>query len=151
MSLASLQQVMEASLMSASPFARSLFERAAWGAEDVERFVNEVGNVTIATVGATGAPHAAPVIVGCNDGTMYFSVSRGSVLLRNLSHDVRAAFTVVALGHSVLGQGSVELVGASQECTRLADGLGRRLGALIVDEAWDGYLYSIQPRRLFAS
>jgi len=102
---------MNRSVEAATPFARSLFMPAQWDAQQVQQFVNEVGNMTVATVNASGMPHAAPVIAGCADGTLCFSVSPKSVLLRNLAAGSRIAFTVVGSGHNVLGQGSAEPVG----------------------------------------
>jgi len=143
---------MNRSVEAATPFARSLFMPAQWDAQQVQQFVNEVGNMTVATVNASGMPHAAPVIAGCADGTLCFSVSPKSVLLRNLAAGSRIAFTVVGSGHNVLGQGSAEPVGEARGLGHLARALGEqsRLGGLIL-EPWEGLIYAVTPSRLFAS
>lgn len=152
MALGALQSVMDRSIGSASPFAHSLFVQAHWDATEVQRFVNEVGNMTVATVNTGRIPHAAPVIAGYADGTLYFSVSPHSVLMRNLSAGSRIAFTVVGSGHNVLGQGSAKSRGNARDLGNLVPALGEqsRLSKLIL-EPWEGMIYDVAPSRLFAS
>src|SRR5256884_2340379 len=65
----------------------------------------------LATVGATGWPHVAPVMYTMNDdGSLDFDVD--GVKLRNLSAEPRAAMVVDAMGpkRGVAMQGQVSLI-----------------------------------------
>lgn len=151
MPLAELQEVLDRSLAKATEFTRTLFTANPLTARQVQGFANEAGGMTLATVNREAKPHAAPVICGCADGVIYFSASKGSALLRNIRREPAVAFTIGASG-SVIGQGSAILVGSATELGRLVEPLGveSKLSALILD-AWDGYIYSIQLSRIFAS
>lgn len=147
MSLADLQRTMDESLKSANAFTRRLFEASSWDAERVQTFINQTGNITIATVRSSGKPHAALVIAGCDDGTIYFSVSRGSALLGNLRRQPEVAFTV---GHSIMGRGPATDAGSASDVPELHLNVSRQLADLL-SEPWDGYIWKVVPSRIFAS
>ena len=108
--------------------------------------------MTVATVDRRGRPHAAPVICGCANGTLYFTASDGSALLRHLQDNAALAFTISAPGHDVFGQGDGVRTGRSMELGSLAPALGTesRLAKLLL-EGWDGEVWSISIAKIFAS
>ncbi len=152
MSLEELQAVIDASLQRASPLTRRLFAESEMDAAAARDFVNETKSVTIATVRASGEPHASLTLIACsNDGGLYFAVNRESVLFRNLQRSQSIALTVDNAVHGIMAQGRAELVGEARE---LRDSLIRKLEALTLDgrwtpEGWEGMLYRIQLDRIF--
>ena len=146
MSLDELQQVIDQSIASASAFTRGLFENNHWNAARLQEYSNEDGSMTVATVTSDGKPHAALVIAACIDGIFYFTASPRSQLLRNLRRDPTVAFTI---SDKVMGRGTVELAGAAKDLGHLRSQASKTLGALI-DEGWEGSIYSIRPERVFA-
>ena len=150
MSTETLQNLLDASMASASPFTRSL-EGEEQSAAQVEEFINAARNITIAVVRSTGLPHAAPVIGGCVDGQIYVTVSPGSVLANCLNRSPEVAFTVAGLVNTLIGAGTAEKVGRPSEtpevCGRLdrASPFGR-----FAPEGWNGFVYILRPRRIFA-
>ena len=102
--------------------------------------------MTVATVTRDGKPHAVTVIAACVDGTLYFTASPGSLLLRNLRRDPSVAFTI---SDKVMGRGTAELAGMAKDLGHLESQAGKTLGALI-DEGWEGSVYSIRLERVFA-
>lgn len=119
MSLKALQTTIDRSLDHASTLSRTIFADEAWSASRIQDFVNEVGAMIVATANRSGVPHAAPVVAGCADDDLYFSVSPGSVLRRNLVDGSRIAFTVAGHGHTVVGQGTATPTGEAAELAEL--------------------------------
>lgn len=150
MSLQSLQEILDQSRQNASPFTHSL-EGEVQRAVQLEQFVNATRNVTLAVVRSGGLPHAAPVIGGCLDGGIHVTVSPGSVLANCLARSPEVAFTMADVVHTVIGAGTAEQLGRASE---LVD-VRQRLDAAspfgsFAPEGWDGYIYLLHPRRLFA-
>jgi uncharacterized pyridoxamine 5'-phosphate oxidase family protein len=117
----------------------------------VQRFVNRIREVTIATVLADGSPHASPTITACLNGTIYFAVHRRSATWRNLQRDPSIAFTVSDRGHAVLRRGVATFAGSSTD-TALIKRLARTSSlGLFTPEGWEGDVYAIEPTKLFAS
>ena len=152
MSLQSLQQALDLSLERATPFAKSLFEGNTWTADEVQDFANAVGSITLATIDAQGRPHAAPLIGGCMDGTLLCSVSVDSAVLRHVRKDPNIAFTITGESHSVMGTGTARVRGHTSELPEVGEALDAdsKLGQLFHD-TWDGFVYEIEVRRIFAS
>jgi hypothetical protein len=148
--LEALQGVIEKSRAEATAFTASLFD-LPWKAREVQRFVNRIREVTIATVLTDGSPHASPTITACLNGTIYFAVHQRSATWRNLQRNPSIAFTVSDRGHAVLGRGVATFAGSSTD-TALIKRLARTgsLG-LFTPEGWEGDVYAIEPTRLFAS
>jgi nitroimidazol reductase NimA-like FMN-containing flavoprotein (pyridoxamine 5'-phosphate oxidase superfamily) len=150
MSIDTLQDLLDASMAAASPFTRSLDgeERTA---REVEEFINATRNVTIAVVRRTGLPHAAPVIGGCVEGEVYVTVSPGSVLAKCLGRSPEVAFTVAGIVNTLIGAGTAEMVGRPSECSELCNCLDQASPfGKFAPEGWDGFVYVLRPRRLFA-
>lgn len=150
--MADLQDAIDRSLASATPFTRSIFASDAWDAARVAGFVNAVRNLTAATVGPTGAPHAAVVIAACHAQQIHFSVAPESVLARNLARGSRLAFTLAEKSHAVMGQGSAVLAGRSPQDVELIERLAAasRSGRFTTP-GWEGLIYRIEIDRIFAS
>lgn len=150
MSIETLQALLDASMAAAAPFTRSL-EGEERTAHKVEEFINATRNVTIAVVRRTGLPHAAPVIGGCVEGEIYVTVSPGSVLANCLDRSPEVAFTVAGLVNTLIGAGTAEKVGRPTECFELCDRLDRSSPfGKFAPEGWNGFVYALRPRRLFA-
>jgi nitroimidazol reductase NimA-like FMN-containing flavoprotein (pyridoxamine 5'-phosphate oxidase superfamily) len=150
MSIETLQDLLDASLAAASPFTRSL-EGEERTARHVEEFINATRNVTIAVVRRTGLPHAAPVIGGCVEGEIYVTVSPGSVLANCLDRSPEVAFTVAGLVNTLIGAGTAEKVGRPSECPELCDSLDAASPfGKFAPEGWNGWVFALRPRRLFA-
>jgi nitroimidazol reductase NimA-like FMN-containing flavoprotein (pyridoxamine 5'-phosphate oxidase superfamily) len=150
MSIATLQDLLDASMAAASPFTRSL-EGEMRTAREVEEFINATRNVTIAVVRRTGLPHAAPVIGGCVEGNIYATVSPGSVLANCLGRSPEVAFTVAGLVNTLIGAGTAENVGPPSQCSELCNRLDRASPfGKFAPEGWNGLVYRLRPRRLFA-
>jgi hypothetical protein len=150
--LGELQAVLDRSFERAQPFTRSFLPATAWRAEAVQEFINATRNMTVAVVRRDGRPHAAPVIAACTDGTIYFSVSPGSVLMGCLERDPAVAFTVTDVARTLIGSGSASAVARSLEAPELMATLDRAAGlGHFTPPGWDGWVYSVAPARLFAA
>ena len=152
MSLDALQQALEASLVTASPLTRSIFARNRLTALAVQRIINDVMGGTVATVSDGGRPHAAIVLVACHDGTIVFTVSQHSRLLRDLHRDPAVGLSVIAAHHDVIVQGRAEQLGKAGDLPELMRDLHRlsRKGRF-TPHGWPGYLYAIAIEKIFAS
>ncbi len=149
-SLEDLQTVLDVSKASASLFTLSL-EGEERTAAQVEEFVNATRNVTVAVVRKNGLPHAAPVIGGCVDGRVHVTVSPGSVLANCLERSPEVAITAADPVHSLIGSGTAEKLGRPSELGDLCSRLGRAspFGSF-APEGWDGFIFRLDLRRLFA-
>ena len=147
-----MQQVLDASLASASRLTQSLFAGPRWTAGQASDFINSVRQITVATVSARGEPHAATAICACLDGVIHFTASHGSALLGNLRRDPKVAFTITDQSHGIIGRGVTVLAGKSLEAHDLVDRLAAatRKGTF-TPAGWDGYIYAVTLDRLFAS
>ena len=151
MTLADLQVVIDHSLDHASPLTRQLFGDP-WTPDAVQRFVNRVAAATVATVRPDGRPHAALVIVACLDGVIHFTATPGSVLLGDLKRDDRVALTVSDMINGLMTEGRARPMGRGRDI----DALLARLGTVVdrgvfTPPGWDGYVYALDPDRLFAA
>ncbi len=150
MSLEELEALLVASKQAASAFTRQL-EGEDRTAEEVEQFVNHTRNVTLAVVRKSGLPHAAPVIGGSVGGEIYVTVSPGSVLANCLQRSPEVAFTVADLVHSVIGAGTAQNLGRLSELEDLRVRLDRASPfGHFAPEGWNGFVFRLLPRRLFA-
>jgi pyridoxine/pyridoxamine 5'-phosphate oxidase len=150
--VSSISEALAASLAGASSFAQSLFADDSWTAPQVSGFVNERRNATIATTNANGQPHAAVVIAASVDDGIYFTVAPQSVLARNLADNARIAFTICDSAHAVMGQGTGVRVGPALELQTLVDDLATASAAgRFTPDGWDGDIYQIDIRRIFAN
>ncbi len=150
MSLEQLQQLLDDSRDRASAFTRSL-EGEVQTADQLEEFVNLTRNVTLAVVRRSGLPHATPVIGGCIDGVIHVTVSPGSVLANCLHHSREVAFTLADIVHTVIGAGTAEPLGRVSELPDVVAMLDTAspFGQFAPPD-WDGFIYVLHPRRLFA-
>ena len=150
MSIETLQDLLDASMAAASPFTRSL-EGGDRTAQQVEEFVNATRNVTVAVVRSNGQPHAVPVIGGCIDGEIHVTVSPGSLLANCLDRSPEIAFTVADLVHTLIGSGTAKKVGRPSDSAELCERLDSAspFGKFAPD-GWNGFVYTLRPRRLFA-
>jgi nitroimidazol reductase NimA-like FMN-containing flavoprotein (pyridoxamine 5'-phosphate oxidase superfamily) len=150
MSLEELETMLVASKEAASPFTLSL-EGADRTAHDVEQFINQTQTITVAVVRKGGLPHAVPVIAACIDGEIFCTVSPGSVLANCLQRSEEVAFTVTDLVHSVIGSGTAEKIGRISELGELHARLDRASPfGQFAPGGWDGFVYRLRPRRMFA-
>jgi hypothetical protein len=152
MSLDDLQRAIDSTLVTASPLARSIYQNERWSAALVQRFVNRVMGATVATVRDDGSAHAAVVLAACLDGTLHFTASAGSLLLRNLERRAAIAMTVVDRNHDLTVRGEAIRVGSAStvpDLMRELHGLSRR--DQFTPEGWEGYLYAVRIERIFLS
>lgn len=150
--MSSISEALATSLTGASSFAQSLFAEDSWTATQVADFVNERRNATIATTNANGQPHAGVVIAASIDDGIYFTVALQSVLARNLAGNARIAFTICDSAHAVMGQGAAVRVGSALEVQTLIDDLATASAAgRFTPDGWDGDIYQIDIRRIFAN
>jgi nitroimidazol reductase NimA-like FMN-containing flavoprotein (pyridoxamine 5'-phosphate oxidase superfamily) len=150
MSIETLQELLDASLATASAFTRSL-EGEQRTARQVEEFINATRNVTVAVVRRNGLPHAAPVIGGCVDGQIHVTVSPGSVLANCLDRVPKVAFTAADLVHTLIGAGTAENLGRPSELAELCQRLDRSSPfGKFAPEGWNGFIFRLRPNRLFA-
>jgi hypothetical protein len=147
MSRAEMQRIIDESQLTASSLTRKLFSAQPWTAEKVETFINDTGSMTIATTNADTTPHAALVVAGSQDGVIYFSASPGSALLGNLRRRPAVAFTV---GGSVSGRGDAVLAGQPGDLPALEPQVSKQLRELQATN-WNGYIYELRLKRLFAN
>jgi hypothetical protein len=150
--VAQLQAAIDRSLARATPLTRRIFGHDAWTADQVQRFVNRTMTATIASVRPDGRPHAAWVLAACCRGTLYFSVTKGSILLANLRRRGQVALTVTDPVHGVIAEGRARLEGQAQDVPDLV----RELDAAVIrgrllPPGWDGYVYSLEVERIFAN
>jgi pyridoxine/pyridoxamine 5'-phosphate oxidase len=151
-SLDTLQQALEASLVTASALTRSIFARNRLTAIAVQRIINEVMGGSVATVSTDDRPHVAIVLVACHDGTIIFTVSPHSRLLGDLQRDPSVALSVIAAHHDVIVQGRAERLGKASDLPELMRDLHRlSKKGRFTPHAWPGYLYAIAVDKIFAS
>ena len=150
MAVEDLQRAIDATMETASPLTRRVFCNRAWDADSLERFINRVMGVTVATVRDDGRPHAAIVLAACLRGTIHLAVSRGSVLLGNLRRRPEVALTIHSPEHDVIVQGRAVEVGRPDRVPDLMGELHHltRRGQF-TPPGWDGYLYSVEVEKLF--
>lgn len=147
-----LQRVIESSLATASPLARRVFANERWSAASVQRFINRVMAATVATVRSDGRPHAAVVLAACRKGSVYFTATLGSVLLRNLERQPAVAITVTDRDHDLTLLGEAVRLGRASDLPELVrdlHALSRR--GQFTPRDWDGYLYLVRIERIFLS
>lgn len=150
MSLDALQRLLDDSRAQASAFTLSL-EGDVRTAEQVQEFVNRTRNVTVAVVRRNGLPHATPVIGGCVDGVVHVTVSPGSVLANCLERSPEIAFTLADIVHTVIGAGTAERLGRLSEISEVRSRLDEASPfGMFAPAGWDGFVYALRPRRLFA-
>jgi len=145
MSVAELQAVIDSSFSRASSFTKEILQRPL-SAESIIQFVDDVHQLTVATASKIGVPHAAVVIAQCVDGEILFTVSRESVLHRNLVTDDRCAVTCVRDSSSLMGQGRAVTVGAYPALpSSVHDKFGSRL------DGYDGLIFRFAATRLLGA
>ena len=150
MSLQQLEALLVASKEAASAFTRTL-EGEDRTAQEVEDLINHTRTVTVAVVRKNGLPHAVPVIGGSIDGEIMVTVSPGSVLANCLERSPEVAFTVADLVHSVIGAGTAENLGRVSGLEEIRERLDRASPfGQFAPAGWDGFIFRLQPRRLFA-
>lgn len=147
-----LQRAIDLSLVGASPLARRIYANDRWSAASVQAFVNRVMAATIATVRPDGRPHAAVGLSACLHGTVLFTASPGSLLLRNLERQPWVSMTVTDRDHDLTLHGQAERLGRAGELPELV----RELSAIsrrgyFLPRDWDGYLYQVRIDRIFLS
>ncbi len=153
MSLDELQAKIDASIRNASSLTRELFVKNHMEADAVWEFINSVRSVTVATVRASGKPHASLTVVACsNSGHLYFAVNQRSVLFRNLERSPSIALTVDAQEHGLMAAGRADMVGYARD---LRDSLIPELDGIVtgghfVPADWDGAVFQIVLDRIFA-
>jgi nitroimidazol reductase NimA-like FMN-containing flavoprotein (pyridoxamine 5'-phosphate oxidase superfamily) len=92
----SLQEILDSSLASAGPAVKATFDRdeRRMSAEELRQFWAETRMFAVATAGANGAPHIAPVHVAMlEDGGLEMAIFEDSVRLKDLRRDPRIAIT----------------------------------------------------------
>jgi pyridoxine/pyridoxamine 5'-phosphate oxidase len=147
-----LQRVIDVTLVAASDLSRRVYANDRWSAAEVQRFINRGMAATVATVRADGRPHAAVVLTACLDGTVYFTASDGSLLLRNLERQPAVSMTVTDREHDLTIHGHVDRLGRASDLADLVKqlhGLCRR--GQFIPRDWDGFLYAVHPERIFLS
>jgi pyridoxamine 5'-phosphate oxidase-like protein len=150
--VAGITDAIAASLAGATEFTRSLFDEESWTAQQVVEFVNKRRNATVATVNPSGQPHAAVVIAASVRDSIFFTVAPQSVLARNLAANDRIALSVCDSTHAIMGQGKAVQVGPATELGALIAELADASQAgRFTPEGWDGYIYRVDFRRLFAN
>ncbi|MFA5775745.1 MAG: pyridoxamine 5'-phosphate oxidase family protein [Ilumatobacteraceae bacterium] len=146
-----IAEALATSHLRASEFTRSLFEES-WASDQVVDFINQCRNATIATTNLQGQPHAAVVIAGSVDQGIYFTVAPSSLLARNMVSNDRVAFSVCDSHHAVMGQGRGVRVGKAPELRSLIEKLAKASNASrFTPDGWDGDLFTIDIRRIFAN
>ncbi len=136
----------------ATEFTRSLFAEDPWTAEQVVELINLQRNATIASVNASGQPHAAVVIAGSVRDGIYFTVHPSSVLARNLAANSRIGLSVCDPRHAVMAQGRAEAVGLAADLGPLVAELAEASTAgRFTPDGWDGSIYTVAIARIFAS
>lgn len=150
--MAGIADAIAASLAGASEFTRSLFGEESWTAQQVVEFVNRQRNATVATVNSSGQPHAAVVIAASVRDSIFFTVAPRSVLARNLAANDRIALSVCDSQHAIMGQGKAVRMGPALELgTLIAELADASQAGKFTPEGWDGDVYRVDFRRLFAN
>ncbi len=152
MALDELDAVIGSSLSDASSLSRRVYANSAWSAAMVCRFINRVMGATVATVRADGRPHAAMTLCACLDGTIYVTVSEGSLLRRNLIRRPDVAITVTDREHDITVFGRLHLEGRAAELPALMAALHAltRRGQF-TPPGWNGWIHSVQMEKIFIS
>ena len=146
-----ISTALQAGLAAATSFTKALFADS-WTAQQVADFVNEQRSITIATTNQAGQPHAAVVIGGSVRDAIFFTVNDESVLARNLTANDRLGVSVCAGAHSVMGQGRGLAVGRAATVEDLiAELAAASPHGRFTPPGWDGIVYTIDLRRLFAN
>ena len=146
-----MQDAIDRSLERANPFTRAMFADLACSADEMISLINAVRHATIATASGSGVPHAAVVIAGCHDETIYFTVTPSSTMARNLEARPDLAFTVCFGDRSIMGQGcGIEVGPAEEHPELLAELAAAALTGSFTPPGWHGVLYRIDIRRIFA-
>ena len=150
MALSDLQTLLDNSKAAASTFTKQLAGEEL-SAQQVEDFINQARNVTVAVVRKDGSPHATPLIGGCVEGEIHVTVSPGSVLANCLQRNPKVAFTIADLVHSVIGAGTAENLGRVSDLPDLCRQLDQASPyGSFAPAGWDGLIYRLEPIRLFA-
>ena len=92
----SLQELLDGSLATAGPAVRATFDRddRRMTADGLRAFWAETRMFAVATTGAHGEPHIAPVHVAMlDDGNLEMAIFEDSVRLKDLRRDPRIAVT----------------------------------------------------------
>ena len=92
----SLQEILDSSLATAGPAVKATFDREERRLDEAElrQFWAETRMFAVATAGANGAPHIAPVHVAmAEDGNLEMAIFEDSVRLKDLRRDPRIAIT----------------------------------------------------------
>jgi hypothetical protein len=92
----SLQDVLDSSLATAGPAVKATFDRdeRRLNADELRQFWSKTRLFAVATVGANGGPHIAPVhVTMMEDGNLEMSIFEDSVRLKDLRRDPRIAIT----------------------------------------------------------
>jgi hypothetical protein len=96
--------------------------------------------------------HAAVVIAACLDEEMYFTVNVDSLLNRCIQRRPAIAFSVCDTAHSVMGKGTAIGVGRSLDEPELVQRLASATAVgVFTPPGWDGLIFRIALRRIFAS
>ncbi len=89
-------RILRKSLQEASPHTRSVFGGAnAMSPEEVATFLDQQRAALVSTVSPTGTPHITGVNIVFLDDTLYFGLSRGTALHRNLQRSPGVALGVI--------------------------------------------------------
>ncbi|MCP3989566.1 MAG: hypothetical protein GY724_10860 [Actinomycetia bacterium] len=144
-----LQEAIDRSLANATPFTRAMFAELACSADEMISFINSVRTATIATANQQGTPHAAVVIAGCDDDSIYFTVTPSSTMARNLAARPELAFSICYADRSIMGQGTGILVGQAEKLNDLLNNLSPS-GSDFTPPGWKGHIYRIEISRIFA-
>ncbi len=94
----------------------------SWVADQME----QSRNYWIASVRADGRPHAAPVWGVWMDGAFYFGTGRKSVKARNFAHQPKVVIHLESGDDTVIFDGEVEEVTATDVLKRIADVYGKK-------------------------
>ena len=98
------------------------------------------------------AAHAAVVIAASVRDSIFFTVAPKSILARNVAANDRIALSVCDSQHAIMGQGRAVRVGPALELGALIAELADASQAgKFTPEGWDGDIYRVVFRRLFAN
>ena len=146
-----LQDAIDRSMASANEVTREMLAHLELSEDEMISFVNTAGAATIATANAKGVPHAAVVIAACAGEDIYFTVTPGSVMARNLADRPSLAFTICYGDRAVMGQGTGVLVGEARDLEQLIATLAACcLGGAFTPPGWEGLVYRIEIKRIVA-
>jgi pyridoxine/pyridoxamine 5'-phosphate oxidase len=126
----SLQEILDRSLADAGPAVKATFDRDERRLSEAElrQFWAETRMFAVSTVGASGAPHIAPVHVSMTDsGDLEMAIFEDSVRLKDLRRDPRIAIT------SWAPDGRIAIVyGRATEVPDSRREVGREAGRFII-------------------